>query len=144
MRQELLAGTADDFHQVARRLHKMICASASPSSLTKAQAGILFGLQMNQAAGVTELAHSFGITPSATTQLVNGLVAHGLLARKEDVRDRRRAHLKVTKKGERALAIVKKNHARAIEKLLEALTDQELEQFRAMQQKIISYWKSHE
>lgn len=50
-----------------------------------------------------ELAELWGLTPGAVSLLVDGLVADGLVARREDARDRRAVLLELTPSGRREL-----------------------------------------
>jgi DNA-binding MarR family transcriptional regulator len=87
--------------------------------------------------GVKQLAQLFSITPSAATQMVDGLVRGGLLKRETDQEDRRKVHLSLTAKGKQVLEKSKQAHLKSFLRILSPLTDQELNQFKTLQSKII-------
>ncbi len=110
---------------------------------SKAQMGILLMLADNSR-NVAELAHCFGITPSAVTQLINGLHDDGLLSRTVDTEDRRKVSLRLTKKGVTAVKKIQQQREAFFGEILAPLTDKELAQLNAIQQKILSHFEPYE
>jgi DNA-binding MarR family transcriptional regulator len=107
---------------------------------TRAQMVIMFSLAHRKAQGIKELAQQFGISSSATTQLVNGLVADGLLERTENLKDRRFVHVDLTEKGRKALAAAKAARTKMMAAMFEPLSDTELTQYLALQKKMSEHF----
>jgi DNA-binding MarR family transcriptional regulator len=59
------------------------------------------------------------------------------LERKTDVQDRRKLHLKLTKKGEALLEKMRKERMKLLAERFNVLTEKELQQLKAIQEKIL-------
>jgi|SRR5581483_6556509 len=108
---------------------------------TRAQLGIMLVLLQQGGQGIKELAAHFGMSSSAVTQLVNSMVTEGLLVRTEDTRDRRHVHLGLTVAGKKKLVAAKSARLKQMAQLFEPLSDAELAQFLALQQKIADHFQ---
>jgi DNA-binding MarR family transcriptional regulator len=108
---------------------------------TRASMGVLMVVDNHGHQGVKQLAELFSITPSAATQLVDGLVREGLIKRDQDPKDRRKVDLSLTAKGKQVLEKTKQAHLKSFLRILSPLTDQELNQFKVLQSKIIESLK---
>jgi DNA-binding MarR family transcriptional regulator len=104
---------------------------------TRASMGVLMVVDNFGQRSVKELASLFGVTPSAATQLVDGLVRDNLIQRRQDPDDRRKVALSLTAKGKQVLEKTKQTHLKSFVRMLSPLTDQELNQFKVLQSKII-------
>ncbi|MGA2912727.1 MAG: MarR family transcriptional regulator [Methanoregula sp.] len=67
--------------------------------LTVPQFRVLAFVKRNEGSSLWEVANHVGLTPPSMSRLVDGLIARGLMARKEDPDDRRRVRLTVTGRG---------------------------------------------
>ena len=105
-----------------------------------AQMGVLFTIAHRGAQTTKELSQLFGLTSSAVTQLVNGLVKDGLLERKGDARDGRKANIQLTKKGKNVLVKSKQLRIKRMQEVLAPLSDKELAQLVKIQTKIVEQW----
>ena len=85
-----------------------------------------------------EVAHYLAITPPSATTLIDGLVATKMLQRHEDVSDRRRVRLRITKKGERFLEKGHREMARHTGTVVSKLNKQEQRHFIQILEKIVS------
>lgn len=103
---------------------------------THAQTGVMLAVSHHGPQSVKELATMFRMTSSAVTQLVNGLVADGLLKRIGDETDRRKTSVHITAKGKRQLSMARKHRLQAMRELFTPLTDKELEHMRRLHLKI--------
>ncbi len=103
---------------------------------TQAQVGVLFAVANCDLNNIKGLASKFGISSSAATQLVNGLVKDGLLTRAEVNADRRRVWLELTDKGRKVMATVKKNRYEMMSEILKVLNQEELTQLKSIQDKV--------
>ena len=109
---------------------------------TPGQVAVLYMVSHEKIHSVKLLAGRFGITSSAATQMVNGLVKVGYLTRKEDSKDRRNTKLAITEKGSKKLAEARKVRLDMAIKMLESLTDSELQQLEKIQEKIVNHLKT--
>ncbi len=107
----------------------------------QAQMGALFMVSHRGPLTIKDLSQAFGMTSSAATQLVNGLVKGGYLGRKEDTVDRRKISLILTAKGKKAISIAKEHRMKKMIQMLEPLTDTELAQLLKIQSKIVEHWE---
>lgn len=137
-RQELMK----DIFQGMSSLRRLIMArSPHPKGAvhgpTHAQMGIMHVLSQ-QPSSVKDLAKCFGMTPSAATQFTNGLVKQGWVCRETVAGDRRKVALTLSTAGQRMLKQHLAKKAALFSRYLEVLTDQELKQLKAIQDKLVS------
>ena len=107
---------------------------------THAQMGVLFMVADRGVQTTKELSQQFGMTSSAVTQLVNGLVKDGLLERKIDAHDGRRANIELTQKGQDVLGQSKQLRLKRIQEVFTPLSQEELAQLIKIQGKIVEHW----
>lgn len=139
-RSRIFAEFLEDVGVMRRALFSKVVGTVARKGLpTPAQLGVLAAIVQDGPQGIKELAGRFGMSSSAATQLVNGLVRAKLLTRNKDQNDRRRACVALTAEGSERLQKAKRCQAEALERLLSALTDREIEQLHKMQQKILTH-----
>jgi DNA-binding MarR family transcriptional regulator len=114
-------------------------AEHAPNTPTHAQIGVMFIISYQGPQSIKQLAARFGMTSSAATQLVNGLVKEGFCTRQEDSNDRRRICVTLTQKGKRTIEQAKKKRLEMIESFLQPLNDSELLQLQKIHQKIVEH-----
>ena len=85
---------------------------------------------------MNELAARVGSGPSSATQLADRLVAHGLVERVPDPKDRRVQRLRVTKSAADTVAQFKSRRREVMAELIAPLTDSELETFVRIAEKM--------
>lgn len=107
-----------------------------------AQLSVLFVVAHRGTQTTKDLAQHFGMTSSAVTQLVNGLVKDKLLERKEDKNDRRKMHIALTKKGNGVLERARAYRMQKMKESFTPLSDKEIEQLLKIQIKIVEHWKT--
>lgn len=107
---------------------------------TPAQFGLLMMLSAHGSKSLKDLAECFTMSPSAATQLVDGLVKDGLVRRTEDENDRRKVEVSLTPAGVTKLQAAQKSRLASLTKMMEPLTDAELAQLRVLQKKITDNW----
>lgn len=121
-------------------LMRRMLASKQPQSSgmpTHAQLHLLLVIAQEGPMSAKDLSDKLCTTPSAGTQLIDGLVESGLLTRDEDETDRRKIRISLTAKGKKQLNAMKKRRMEAVRTLLEPLTQEELGQLVAIQRKLI-------
>ncbi len=79
-------------------------------------------IDRNDGASLSDLAEHMGLTLPTVSKLVDGLVARGLVGRRDDQRDRRRAMLRITPAGHDILAVARKKAQQSLGRRLAALS----------------------
>lgn len=137
-REQLISGVLERTVSLHRAMVMCDVRKDEPGKPTRAQVRLMFMLEQASGLGVKELARRFSMTPSAVTQLVDGLVKKQLLLRKPDPDDRRKYRLALTAKGRVFLKKMYKHRLAQFSKRLESVTDDELRQLHVIQEKIIA------
>ncbi len=140
-RQQLIASIMEDIGLMKRLIHARVPKQEVNGMPTHAQMGILFLLAHEGARSLKDIAAHLHISPSAGTQLIDGLVADKLLTRTEDTQDRRKIVLALTEHGKQELERTKKIHCEGLTELFEPLSDAELVQWQVLQRKIVQHLK---
>jgi DNA-binding MarR family transcriptional regulator len=91
----------------------------------------------NDRCTTNDAAKALEMSGSAVTQLVNGLVTKGFVVRKRDQKDRRAFRLMLSTESRKRIEAFKKKRMQMMLKMFEALTDEEFEQYLALNKKII-------
>lgn len=108
---------------------------------TRAQMGILFFLSHAENKGVKYIGKCMGMSTSAATQLVNGLVKQGFISRKPDLKDRRKIDLVLTAKAKKMVQKMNVARTKVLGKMFEVLNTSELENLEKILQKIVNQFK---
>lgn len=122
----------------ALRRH-MAFHSASPTQaprITPAQWGALMMIEQCGQSTVKAVAKVLCITSSAATQLVDGLVASGYVAREMHPEDRRVVRLTLSVKTKTQVNKMKQQGLQKFLKFFEVLSDQEFDQYLLLNHKI--------
>jgi len=115
----LLRTLAEFRYEIRRFLHFSECA-ALEAGLHPKQHQLLLqvaGAPEGAAVTIAYAAERLGLRHHSAVELVDRSVREGLLARTADPGDRRRAILRVTRKGKRVLGRLTGNHARELNEL---------------------------
>jgi DNA-binding MarR family transcriptional regulator len=137
-RTDLIQRLMENFGSFARHAHQGMPGERPHSMPTRAQLGVMFMLSKHPSLSIKELAEQFGISSSATTQLVSAMVDEGLLTRTEDALDRRLVRIDLTPKGKKQLMLAREARATHMKHLFEPLSDSELAELLRLQQKMSS------
>ena len=105
--------------------------------ITITQTTVLFMLKKKGEMNVTELANILGVSKSAATQLIDGLAKQKYVTREGDESDRRVFQIKLSKKGIKYLAMIRKKAFEKIFTVFEALDENELKQLVNITNKIL-------
>ena len=90
----------------------------------------------------TTLANNLGYTPGAMTNISNRLVKNGLAKRKYNENDRRNVFLEVTDKGTSILLEAQQKGQQVRAELFQVLSEEEMEQFLAINKKLVASFNS--
>jgi len=135
-RADLIHRLMENFASFTRHIHPGAHGERPHDMPTRAQLGVLFMLSSRPSQSIKELAEQFGISSSATTQLVSAMVEEGLLSRTEDAIDRRLVRIDLTAKGTKCLETARESRGRMMARLFEPLTDDELAELLRLQKKM--------
>ena len=119
-------------HMVFHSVH-----SGKTPRITPSQWGLLMMVKQQGESTVKEVALALGISSSAATQLVDGLVASGYVVRKTDVKDRRAVVLTLSKKTEAQVDKMRKQTLDKFYNFFKVLNDKELDQYILLNKKIV-------
>jgi DNA-binding MarR family transcriptional regulator len=104
--------------------------------ITPSQWGVLMFIEEHGKSTVVDVAKALNITSSATTQLVDGLVASGYVMRETQIKDRRAVVLTLSKKTKTVVDKMKKKALQNFLNFFEVLNDKEFDQYILLNKKI--------
>jgi len=110
-----------------RSLHAFI-RHTRESDLSLSQVNALFRLYHHGASSVNDLANHLGITMAAVSQLLDPLIAAGLVLRSVNPKDRRMKLIALTEKGQGLVEKSMKNRHAWLSELSNVLSDSEKEE----------------
>lgn len=137
--EELIEG----FHRVRHRIMQEGCFSGEAGRITASQWRVLMLVGERESLSLKEIAITLGITSSAATQLIDGLVKSGYAVRKTDEADRRISRIVLSPKTETLFKDLKKKHRAHITSFFDVLGDEELDQFAALYKKMVASLKNN-
>jgi len=126
-----------DFQSLKRAMAFQMARSASIPRITPSQWGALMFIEARGESTVKDVAKALSITSSAATQLVDGLVSSGYVARETHAKDRRAVALTLSKKTKAQVDKMKRQSIQKFLKFFEVLNDKEFNQYLALNKKII-------
>lgn len=126
-----------DLYTFQRRLLPKECCDAPKETMTRAQWIALGTIAKRGAVSVKDIHTELGISSSAATQLVNGLVKQGYVLRQKGKTDARVSMLSPSKKAHHALVRMKGRAVAHLTKLFSALSDAELATYLRLNRKIL-------
>lgn len=109
------------------RLARELRRESHALGVTGGQVSLLFQISRNRGIGVRDLAALERMSPAAMSGYVDRLERAGLVAKTQDLHDRRRQGLSVTDEGERVLRSVKSRRTAWLAARLERLPQEEVE-----------------
>jgi DNA-binding MarR family transcriptional regulator len=110
--------------------------------IPRSQLELLFAIRQAEPVNFKHLAQQLYLTPGAISQLAEGLEQHDLIGRQVDADDRRIQCLHVSKKGIALLHDVEKRRRDTMEAVIEELSDEELELWLRIQEKMIRQFQA--
>ncbi len=104
--------------------------------VTPTQLQVLFVVKHCEGIGAKEIADKLGVSSSAATQLIDILVDNGYLTRENDTKDRRAINISLSQKARKTFCKFKDRALLKITSVLDILTDNELDQYQTLSEKI--------
>jgi DNA-binding MarR family transcriptional regulator len=132
-RAQLIAELLEGMHAFN---HRFLSKMRSDSGLPFSQMAVLHLVEEHGGTSIGELSKLLGITSSAVTQLVDELEHKGYLFRQSRLDDRRALEINLTQKCKTDLAELKIAQVERLGALFNALSDEELEQYVALNKKL--------
>lgn len=136
-RKKLIEDILSGIHAFGHRCKTKPEISSQKPQITHSQWYVLSIIEHSKSISVKEIAQTLGISPSAITQLVDGLADSGIVTRTEDPTDRRTTQLTLSTKGLRQIQAIKKEKLESFSSLFETLSDSELTTYHRLQQKLL-------
>lgn len=120
-------GVANRLRPALLRLARELRRESHALGVTGGQVSLLFQISRHRGIGVRDLAALERMSPAAMSGYVDRLERAGLVAKTQDLHDRRRQGLSVTDEGERVLRSVKSRRTAWLAARLERLPQEEVE-----------------
>lgn len=139
-REELTNQLMETMQAMKRGMHAYQQAHAQDYPLSHAQAELLFTIRHNQPVSAKQLAVKLNMTPGAISQFVETIEQQGFLERHTSETDRRVQHLRISAEGEKLIKRFEQHRQRMMKTIIRDLTDEELEVWLRVQQKMIAYF----
>ena len=117
---------------------KALHYSGRQNRVTYSQWFVLGIIELGKNASIKDIAKMLGMTSSAATQLVDGLVQSGYVLRQDNPKDRRAVQLALAAKGVKQFAAMKEERMNEMARLFEALSESELQTYLRLHKKITS------
>ncbi len=141
LREQKVAELMEDFHSLKHSMAFKPLRNTTAPRITPSQWGVLMMIGRHIGSTVKDVASCLGITSSAATQLVDGLVKSGYVLRQPNKKDRRTVQLMLPKKTEVQMEKMKKQFLRKFVGLFEVLDDQEFDLYLKLNKKITNTFK---
>ncbi|HSX42793.1 MAG TPA: MarR family transcriptional regulator [Candidatus Saccharimonadales bacterium] len=142
-RTELIERLFASMDQTKRVMHAQLHAILGRMvPISRAQLELLTLIHYARSIRAKDIARQLYMTPGAVSQLAEGLAEQGLIIRRTDEKDRRIQWLEVTQKGESLLQDVEMRRREIMQPIFQELTDEELEVWIIIQQKLVEQFQS--
>jgi DNA-binding MarR family transcriptional regulator len=126
-----------DLRSLRRTMAFRMPGSTTMPRVTPSQWGVLLLIEQQGESTVKEVAKALGISSSAATQLIDGLVESGYLLRQARAGDRRSVALTLSKKSKAKVTTMRKRTLQKFLNVFKALNDREFAQYVALNKKIV-------
>jgi len=137
-RKQKVEALMESIHSLKRRMIFQSAGSHKAPRITPSQWGALLVIEQHGGSTLKGMAESLGITSSAATQLVDGLVASGYVTRGTNTEDRRAITLTLSKKTKVHITKMKKQVLQKFLTFFDVLSDTELDTFLSLNEKIVA------
>jgi len=141
-RAELIRTLFETMDATKRGMYAQMQAINRTLPIPRPQLELLTTIRHTQPISFKALAKQLYLTPGAISQQAEGLEQQELIVRRIDPKDRRIQFLEVTPKGLELLADIEKRRRSILEKVLVELSDDELEIWVRIQQKLIKQFQA--
>ncbi len=136
-RKQKIQELMENFQSLKRTMVFRAPGAVNMPRITPSQWGVLMFLEQSNESTVKEVAKALGITSSAATQLIDGLVTSKYIVRETFEEDRRTVILTLSKKTKAQVDKMKKEGLQKFLKLFEVLNNKEFDQYILLNKKIV-------
>ena len=136
-RKQHIESIIESMQTIKRKVIACNPKKSDTACITHSQWAVLGIIMEKGKVGVKEVAETLGISSSAATQLIDGLVINNVLIRESDTSDRRALLLKISDVYKKKLSTLKEQSTMQFISMFEALSDKELEQYASHNKKIV-------
>ncbi len=135
-RKQKVEELMERIHAMKRQMTIGASSCTKMPRITPAQWGVVVLIEQRNGSTVKDIATALGVTSSAATQLVDGLVASGYVTRKQDPKDRRRVTLMLSVETKRHVSQMKEQVSKRLLKFFKILDDKEFDQYIRLNEKL--------
>jgi DNA-binding MarR family transcriptional regulator len=136
IRRKQIEAIFNDFHAIRRAYSDGSRFSSRRFGMTFMQASVLMMLMHEHDQTIGQLALTLGVSKSAMSQLIDGLMERGFIERNVSADDRRVAYVTLTKRGIMHLGRMRREGAKGMMEMFDRLDDIEIEQIRQITEKL--------
>lgn len=136
-RKKKIEELMENFQSLKHHMAFRFIGSSKTPRITPSQWGVLMLIEQRGENTIKDVAEALGITSSATTQLVDGLVKNEYVVRETQTKDRREVRLTLSKKTKTQVGKMNKQILQRFLKFFEVLNDKEFNQYFTLNKKII-------
>jgi DNA-binding MarR family transcriptional regulator len=136
-RETQIENLLESFRSVHRKMAKAIQSMTADLNITYTQLIILGMTKDHEGFSIKELSTMMGMSSSAATQQVDSLVKKGYLVREGNLTDRRAIKIRLSNEMLARFGEIKKHQMEKLISLFETLSDQEIQTYCRLSQKII-------
>ena len=129
---------ADLVTATARRLRRVWRDGLAPWDLSPHQGRALLVVAQRPGLRLTDLAERLRVAPRSVTEVVDGLVARGLVSRVPDPGDRRAVLVDLTTAGRRTVADIRHSQAEAAEQTFGGLSERDRAHLRRILGRVVA------
>jgi len=135
-RQKIIEEIITNFQAIRRKIMTESLCLSNKYHITNSQRELFNIIVQHDGIKMMEISKLLGISNSATTQLVDGLVNNGYLIRESDSEDRRALKIKLSDKSKKNIREIRTQGFKKISDIFEILNDDELSKFCEFNKKI--------
>ena len=137
-RRKIVEEITESLYLIKRKLASEMHHLSNEMQITHPQWIVLHHIKRCKMINIKDLANLLGITSSAVTQIVDGLVKKELLLRKRNKEDRRILDIELSGKAISKFDSIKNTSFNTLSALFDVLDDEELQDYRDLNNKIAS------
>ncbi len=137
-RRKIVEEITEALYLIRRKIASEMHHLSDEMQITHPQWIVLHHVKKGGMTSIKDLANFLGITSSAATQIVDGLVKKELLLRKRNEEDRRILNIELSGKAISRFNSIKSTSFNTLSALFDVLDDKELEDYRDLNNKIAS------
>ncbi len=137
-RKQLIEEILKSFHAIRCKIKAKSKRSKDQMPVTPSQWFVLDNIESCQNLGVKDISKILGMSSSAVTQLVDGLVKNDYVIRQEDPEDRRMVQLRLSPTGKKQIAEMKEKRIQIMAELFDVLSESELKTYLQLHKKIVA------